>query len=73
MNSFVVEVWKKFDLDTYKLSVVFKPNKVLTRQKILPGESKNSIVDGLSRNLKSRYGERNRFQEPSLELSSQAT
>ncbi len=26
-----------------------------------------------SRNLKSRYGARNRFQEPSLELSSQAT
>ncbi len=28
---------------------------------------------GLSRNLKSRYGARNRFQEPSMELSSQAT
>ncbi len=27
----------------------------------------------LSRKLKSRYGARNRFQEPSLELSSQAT
>jgi hypothetical protein len=26
-----------------------------------------------SRKLKSRYGARNRFQEPSLELSSQAT
>ncbi len=26
-----------------------------------------------NRNLNSRYGERNRFQEPSLELSSQAT
>ncbi len=26
-----------------------------------------------SRNLKSRYGARNRFQEPSLELSGQAT
>ncbi len=27
----------------------------------------------VSRKLKSRYGARNRFQEPSLELSSQAT
>ncbi len=40
MNKFVVEIWKKFDFDTdiylnsYKLSVVFKPNKVLTKQKI---------------------------------------
>jgi hypothetical protein len=33
----------------------------------LPG---NAIM--LSRNLKSRYGARNRFQEPSLEVSSQA-
>ncbi len=28
--------------------VFFKPNKVLTRQKILPGDSKNSTVDGQS-------------------------
>jgi len=34
MNNFVVEIWKKFDLDT-DISVVFKPNKVLTSQKIL--------------------------------------
>ncbi len=52
MNNFVVEIWKKFELDTdlnsYKLPVFFKPNKVLTRQKILPGDSKNSTVDGQS-------------------------
>ncbi len=32
MNTFVVEIWKKIALDTdlnsYKLSVFFKPNKV---------------------------------------------
>jgi hypothetical protein len=32
-----------------------------------------SLYNVQSRNLKSRYGARNRFQEPSLELSSQAT
>ncbi len=31
------------------------------------------LYNALSRKLKSRYGARNRFQEPSLELSSQAT
>ena len=35
MNNFVVEIWKKFNfgyryLNSYKLSVFFKPNKVLT-------------------------------------------
>ncbi len=37
--------------------------------------SRNRIVvsAGQNRKLKSRYGARNRFQEPSLELSSQAT
>jgi hypothetical protein len=30
-------------------------------------------IPKLSRKLKSRFGARNRFQEPSLELSSQAT
>jgi hypothetical protein len=29
-------------LNSYKLSDFFKPKKVLTRQKILPGDSKNS-------------------------------
>ena len=35
-------------LNSYKLSVVFKPIKVLTRQKILPGDGKNSTMDGQS-------------------------
>jgi hypothetical protein len=35
MNNFVVEIWKKLNfgnryLNSYKLSVFFKPNKVLT-------------------------------------------
>jgi hypothetical protein len=50
MNNFVVEIWKKFDLDKdiYNLSVFFKPNKVLTREKFLLEDSKNSTVDGQS-------------------------
>jgi hypothetical protein len=35
MNNFVVEIWKKLNfgyryLNSYKLSVFFKPNKLLT-------------------------------------------
>jgi hypothetical protein len=37
-------------LNSYKLLAVFKPNKLLTRQNILPGDSKNSTVDGLGYN-----------------------
>jgi hypothetical protein len=47
MNNFVVEIWKKFDLDTnirihtnYQFSS--SQNNLLTSQKILPGDSKNS-------------------------------
>ncbi len=37
------------------------------------GSLKGLQVWTLRRKLKSRYGARNRFQEPSLEMSSQAT
>jgi hypothetical protein len=36
-------------------------------------KSNISFDNDQSQTLKSRYGARNRFQEPSLELSSQAT
>jgi hypothetical protein len=53
MNNFVVEIWKKFDLDTDILihtSYQFSSSQImcLHRQKILPGDSKNSTVDGQS-------------------------
>jgi hypothetical protein len=50
MNNFVVKILKKFDLDTdmfifIQIISFLQANKVLTRQKILPGDSKNSTVD----------------------------
>jgi hypothetical protein len=50
MSNFVEEIWEKVlfgysYLNSYRLSVVFKPNKVLKRQNILPGYSKNSTMD----------------------------
>jgi hypothetical protein len=54
MNNFVVEIWKKFNfgyryLNSYKLSVFFKPNKVLTYTvkktvELLDAPSKNTFL-----------------------------
>jgi hypothetical protein len=51
------------------------PQKSFSQKTILPIEKvlKNWPVANECRKLKSRYGARNRFQEPSLELSSKAT